>query len=611
VSTFDQNRGDYSSLEDQESRLRRAAEAEGYEVYGVYKEVAGSATMDREQLRRLLAELGQFDALFVTKLDRLSRSMRDWCALNEVMDRHGVALVSTTQKIDTSTPMGRFFRDLLMLFAQFEREMIAERTYEKMAEQARRGRWGGGHRILGYDVADRRLVVNEAEAAVVRALFAKYLELGSLARTARWANLKGYLTKRLAYASGRQVPPRKFTRADVYRILTNVLYVGKVRFDELEYAGEHAAIVDEQAFAEVQRLLAARKDRPRRGDQRQQDTLLLGLLRCSFCGSAYTSSFVNKRLTGGTVRRYYYYKCTRKTKQEAGACPGADLRADMIDDAFVGYFRQLAREPEQLAAVLKAAQDLAREGTGPLEKERNRLLKELAEEERQARVLMDRLADPALAALEAVKAGLAERDGRQKALRGQIAELTLQLRQRREQVIAPDEVLAAFEQFDDLWEELEFAERQYAVRLLVKEVQVRVRKGQRQGRLSVEAWGRSPAPLAVQVADFRSRKLRNQDGRLPEAVSTRFIFCRAGNLADQEVTSSRSYRTSPLECRFRRHLRTETGTERTPRSDEACPLLSVANGLWQVREPGGARPLPRRQSAQGDTGAATARKGMK
>jgi hypothetical protein len=108
------------------------------------------------------------------------------------------------------------------------------------------------------------------------------------------------------------------------------------------------------------------------------------------------------------VRRYYYYKCARKTKQEAGACPGADLRADMIDNAFVGYFRQLARQPEQLAAVLTAVQDLAREGAGPLETERNRLLKELGEEERQARVLIDRLADPALAGLEAVKAGLAE-----------------------------------------------------------------------------------------------------------------------------------------------------------------------------------------------------------
>jgi DNA invertase Pin-like site-specific DNA recombinase len=184
VSTFDQNRGDYSSLEDQESRLRRAAEAEGYEVYDIYKEVASSATMERDQLRRLLAELEHFDAVFVTKLDRLSRSMHDWCAINERMDECHVALVCTTQKIDTSTPMGRFFRDLLMLFAQFEREMIAERTYEKMAEQARRGCWGGGHQILGYDAVGKKLTLNETEAVLVRALFTKYLELGPVAHGA-------------------------------------------------------------------------------------------------------------------------------------------------------------------------------------------------------------------------------------------------------------------------------------------------------------------------------------------------------------------------------------------------------------------------------------------
>src|SRR6185295_8475277 len=149
------------------------------------------------------------------KLDRLSRSMHDWCAINEQMDQHQVALVCTTQKIDTSTPMGRFFRDMLMLFAQFEREMIAERTYEKMAEQARRGRWGGGHQILGFDAVGKKLVVNDKEAGVVQAVFAKYLEFGSIARTARWANLQGFRTKHVKYSSGREAPPRPFTRADV------------------------------------------------------------------------------------------------------------------------------------------------------------------------------------------------------------------------------------------------------------------------------------------------------------------------------------------------------------------------------------------------------------
>jgi site-specific DNA recombinase len=263
-------------------------------------------------------------------------------------------------------------------------------------------------------------------------------------------------------------------------------------------------------------LLAARKEQPRRGDQKQQDTLLLGLLRCGFCGSAYTSSFVNKRRQGGAVQRYYYYKCTRKSKHDAGACPGADLRADIIDTAFIGFFRQLAQEPEQLEAVLRAARALSEEGTGPIEKERNRLSKELGEAEKQARVLVDRLSDRGLAALASVKSRLVELDVRQRQLQGQITDLTLQLRQRREQVIAEEEVLAAFQSFDELWEALAFSERQYAVRLLVREVRVLIRKGEKAGRLDIEAWGRSPTPLEVKVADFRSRKLRNQDGWLPE-----------------------------------------------------------------------------------------------
>ena len=161
VSTFDQNRGDYSSLEDQEQRLRRAVEDDGHEVFQVYKEVANSANLERDELKKMLGKLDDIDVVYVTKLDRLSRSMSDWCRLNELLEEKECALVSVTQKIDTTTTMGRFFRDLLMLFAQFEREMIAERTYEKMAEQAKQGRWSGGRPILGYDVVNKKLIVNK------------------------------------------------------------------------------------------------------------------------------------------------------------------------------------------------------------------------------------------------------------------------------------------------------------------------------------------------------------------------------------------------------------------------------------------------------------------
>lgn len=183
VSTFDQNRGEYSSLEDQEQRLRRAVEDDGGDVFQIYKEVASSANLDRDELKKMLAKLNDIDVIYVTKLDRLSRSMSDWCRLNEILEQSDCALVSVTQKINTTTTMGRFFRDLLMLFAQFEREMIAERTYEKMAEQAKQGRWSGGRPILGYDAVDKKLVVNPKEKKLVGILFSKYLELASISHS--------------------------------------------------------------------------------------------------------------------------------------------------------------------------------------------------------------------------------------------------------------------------------------------------------------------------------------------------------------------------------------------------------------------------------------------
>jgi site-specific DNA recombinase len=410
-----------------------------------------------------------------------------------------------------------------MLFAQFEREMIAERTYEKMAEQARQGRWGGGHPILGYDVVNKRLVVITKEAEVVRAIYRKYLEIASLSRTARWANLQGHRTKGLRYSNGREIAPHKFTRADIQRLLTNVLYIGKVRFDDVHYQAEHDAIVPEDLFWEVQNLLAAKKEKPRRGDQTQQDTLLLGLLRCGFCGSAYTSSFVNKKGKDGKPKRYYYYKCTRKTKHEAAACPAADLRADIIDEAFVKFFRELSQEPDKLAGVLNAAEDSSKEGCGTIEKERNRLSAELAKAERQAMTLVGRLEDPEFLEIDAIKFRLAELNAQQQVLKAQITDLTLQLRDRRDQSLSLEEVREAYQQFEELWEELTFPERQYAVRLLVRQVELFFRRGEGAGQIKIEAWGRSPTPISVRLHDFRERKLRNQDVWLGESPTLRTI----------------------------------------------------------------------------------------
>ncbi len=359
--------------------------------------------MERDEIKKLLSRVDEFDTVYVTKLDRLSRSMKDWCRVNELLDQHEVGLVSVTQKIDTTTPMGRFFRDLLMLFAQFEREMISERTYDKMCEQARQGRWGGGHLILGFRAENKRLIPCQKESKIVQKIFAKYLEIASIAKTARWANEQGYRTKHKVFKSGREVKPMKFARADIQRMLSNILYIGKIRFDEMEFDGQHDGIIDETVFVEVQKLLSAKREKPRRGDQTQKVTLLLGLVKCDFCGSAYTSSFVNKKMKDGTKRRYYYYKCGKKTKRNAEACQGADLRAELVDKFVVDYFFELANDPKKLKTVLNAASKASTDGSKEMEKQRKRATARLQKLEKESMSLVDKLSDPAIAGLSSVK----------------------------------------------------------------------------------------------------------------------------------------------------------------------------------------------------------------
>ncbi len=197
--------------------------------------------------------------------------------------------------------------------------------------------------------------------------------------------------------------------------------------------------------------------------------------------------------------------------------PGADVRADLIDRVFVSFLRRLAQQPAKLEAVVRAAETASTADSGALETERNRLSRELSASEKDSSTLVNRLADPELADVAAIKKRLTELEQNQRNLAVRITDVTLQIRDRRDQTLSLEEVRGAFAKFDELWDELTFDERQYAVRLLVKQVEMHFEKGNREGEMKIEAWGRSPKPLQVRIRDFRSdRKLRNQVERLPD-----------------------------------------------------------------------------------------------
>jgi site-specific DNA recombinase len=237
---------EFNSLDAQ----REAAEAyissqrhEGWALVSTGYDDGGfsGANMDRPALRRLLADIdaGKIDCVVVYKLDRLSRSLLDFVRIMEAFEKRGVSFVSVTQQFNTNASLGRLLLNILLSFAQFEREMIAERTRDKMSAARRRGKWVGGIPVLGYDVDPRggKLAVNETEAEQVRAIFNLYREYRSLIPVVRELNQRGWTTKSWATKEGREHRGQSFTKNALYRLLTNVIYVGQVNHKGYLFTG--------------------------------------------------------------------------------------------------------------------------------------------------------------------------------------------------------------------------------------------------------------------------------------------------------------------------------------------------------------------------------------
>ncbi len=310
------------------------------------------ADLERPAVQRLMQDIeaGGVDIVVVYKVDRLSRSLVDFTRLVSVFDRHDVAFVAVTQHFNTSDSMGRLTLNILLSFAQFERELIAERTRDKMAAARRSGRWGGGTPPLGYDLVEGQLLVNPQEARRVRAIFELYLEAGSLAQTACELNRRGWTTKCWTSKKGKQRGGRTFRKSSLSQLLTNVTYLGKVRHKGDVYDGRQEAIVDEALFARVQERLAQSRPRPARGiAEHRHEPLLEGLLCCSGCRSPMSSTFTSKG-----SRRYRYYVCQKSPHDGNDHCgkiwlPAAEIEQLVIEAALGGAEEADALSPAEQA----------------------------------------------------------------------------------------------------------------------------------------------------------------------------------------------------------------------------------------------------------------------
>jgi site-specific DNA recombinase len=284
--------------------------------------------MDRPALARLLGDIaaGRVDCVVVYKVDRLSRSLLDFAKMMEAFEQHQVAFVSITQQFNTATSIGRLVLHILLSFAQFEREIISERTRDKIAAARRKGKWAGGMPLLGYDVQPRgsTLVVNAAEAQRVRGIFALYLRHEGLVPMVKELKRRGWRNKRWRTRKGSWRGGKLFTRNSLHQLLTNVVYCGQIRYRQEVHPGEHPAIVDPSLWQQVQALL--RVKRPRQRARLGNSALLQGRLRCARCGCAMLSSHTTKG-----SRCYRYYICSQAQKRGWKTCPAPSVHAGEIE----------------------------------------------------------------------------------------------------------------------------------------------------------------------------------------------------------------------------------------------------------------------------------------
>ncbi|MCI0341379.1 MAG: recombinase family protein [Planctomycetales bacterium] len=467
---------DFNSLDAQ----RESAEAfiksqrgEGWEVLPDRYDDGGftGGNMERPAMKRLLddIEAGRVNAIVVYKVDRLSRSLLDFARIMEVLDQHRVAFVSVTQQFNTATSMGRLVLHILLSFAQFEREMIAERTRDKMSAARRKGKWTGGMPILGYDVDPKggRLLVNDAEAARVREIFELYLKEQSLVATAVALNGRGSTTKSWITKKGRPHEGAAFTKSNLFGLLSNVAYIGQVSHKGTAYPGEQPAIVDGDLWRRTQEVLRHNGRTGGKSVRNKHGALLKELLRCVPCDASMIHTWTVK-----DQKRYRYYVCLKAQKQGWTSCPTKAVPAQEVERFVVERIRAIGRDRDVVGETIEQARAQHAAHVKQLEAERQAAEKELKALNAELRRLLGSLGENGAATDR-----LADLQDKTRAAEQRMTEVRERAIAASRQLVDERDLSAALSLFDPVWEALFPREQARIMRLLVERVGYDGREG--------------------------------------------------------------------------------------------------------------------------------------
>ncbi len=448
----------------------KSQEAEGWICLPDHYDDGGytGGNMDRPALKRLLADIeaGKVDCIVVYKVDRLSRSLMNFARMLEVFERKSIAFVSVTQQFNTTNSMGRLMLNVLLSFAQFEREIISERTRDKMAAARRKGKWVGGLAPMGYDIDPlaRRLNVNEDEAARVRTIYELYLECGSIVTTLKEIERRDWRNKLSITKKGKERGGRYFDKSSLFKLLTNITYLGKIRYKEEIHQGEHQAIVPEELWNNVNKKLKHNGKTGGIAVRNKFGALLKGLVRCVACNCAMTPNHTTK----GGNKRYRYYVCTNAQKRGWDSCPSKSIPAKQIEDFVIEQIKKVGYAPDLLKDVVTLAHVNAKCNLKELEGEKFSLERDmarwLAEIHKTTPLIRPNETDsPTVARLADLQERVRHIESRMTTIRNEIHQITKGL-------LSQQEAEVAMFSFDAVWESMTLRDQIRLIGLVVKQV---------------------------------------------------------------------------------------------------------------------------------------------
>ena len=336
VSTDIQAEKEFSSCEAQEQKIKYFVESQNdFSVFKVYSDAGYTgANTNRPALQELLNDIkeGKIDLILAYKIDRLTRSPKDFYQLIETFDRFGVDFISITERFDTSTPAGRLLRNIMLTFAQFERELTSERTKDKMLERAKKGMCNGGFTPFGYQRKDKKIFVYEKEARIVERIFETYIETKSLSKVYEYLKASDIKNK---YG-------KPFYKTAIAYLLRNPVYTGRIIHNGQTYQGIHQPIISSDFFELAQEI----HKKKLRKNRVFKNHLFGGLVNCADCGAKMTPFYSNKISNGKFQKRYYYYRCTSTLKNDWQSCGTKQVNADRLDRYVLENLERISNDNE-------------------------------------------------------------------------------------------------------------------------------------------------------------------------------------------------------------------------------------------------------------------------